>query len=91
MDIQRPERPGRIRDIRAYRASFVGMAILACTPFLIFAATRVYGTLATVALVIVWLVLLALGCRWFMSRPRRVVVVAVLSMACWLVVVVLAQ
>jgi len=91
VDIERPQRPGRIKDIRVYRPSFVGMAILACTPFLIFGATQVYGTLATVVLAIVWVVLLALGCRWFMPRPWRVVAVGVLSMLCWLVVVVLAS
>jgi hypothetical protein len=91
MDIERPERPGRIRDIRVYRPSFVGMAILVCAPFLILGSTHAYGALATVALSVVWLVLFGLGCRWFMARPWGVVVVGVLSMLCWLAVVLLAQ
>jgi hypothetical protein len=90
VDTEHPERPARIKDIRVYRPSFVGMAILACTPFLIFGATDVYGTLATVVLTVVWVVLLALGCRWFMARPWWVVVVGVLSMLSWLVVVLVA-
>jgi len=81
----------RIRDIRVYRPSFVGMVLLVCTPFLIFASVSVYGVGATIALAALWLVLFALGCRWFMSRPSRVVVVAVLSMLSWLVAVLLAR
>lgn len=87
----RPGEPGRIRDIRVYRPSFVGTIILVCTPFLILGSAGVYGALATVLLTLVWLVLLGLGCFWFMSHPRRVVVVGLLSMLAWLVVVLLAQ
>ena len=85
------ERPGRIRDIRVYRPSFAGMALLACTPFLVFGATKAYGAVATVLLFVVWLVLFVLGCRWFMSHPWRVVVVALVSMAAWLAVVLVAN
>lgn len=92
MDSEGPEgSPHRIRDIRVYRPSFAGMALLACMPFLIFGATKAYGVAATIALFVVWLVLLALGCRWFMAHPWRVVVVAVLSMAAWLAVVLVAN
>ena len=82
---------GRIRDIRVYRPSFFGMALLVCTPFLIFGATKVYGATGTVLLFLGWLVLFALGCRWFMSRPWRVLQVAVLSTVAWLVVVLLTR
>jgi hypothetical protein len=84
-----PQEP-RIRDIRVYRPSFVGMALFVCTPFLIFGSASVYGTLGTVALVMLWVVLFGLGCRWFMAHPPRVLVVAVLSLLCWLALVVLA-
>ena len=86
-----PEPSGRIKDIRPYRPSFVGMVLLVCTPFLIFGSAPVYGALGTTLLFVAWLVLFALGCRWFMSRPWRVVVVAVLAMLVWLVVVLLAR
>jgi hypothetical protein len=89
--VAEPQPPGRIRDIRRYRPSFVGMALLACTPFLIFGSAGVYGALATALLLLVWLVLVGLGCRWFMAAPRRVVVVALLSMLSWLVVVLVAR
>jgi hypothetical protein len=88
METEEPR--GRIRDIRAYRPSFVGMVVLVCTPFLIFGSASVYGRLATTLLAVAWLVLFGLGCRWFMARPWRVVVVAVLSVVCWLVAVLLA-
>ncbi|MCW2786726.1 MAG: hypothetical protein JWP74_3243 [Marmoricola sp.] len=83
--------PGRIKDISVYRDSFIGMAVLACTPFLIFGAISVYGWLAAVGLLLVWLVLLLLGTRWFMPHPRWVVGVGVVSMLCWLAVVLIAQ
>jgi hypothetical protein len=67
------------------------MALLVCTPFLILGAARVYGALATVRLLVAWLVLFVLGCRWFMAAPRRVVVVALVSMLAWLVVVLVAR
>lgn len=93
MDTEQPPRNphGRIRDIRVYRPSFAGMAILVCTPFLIFGSASVYGAAGTILLVLVWLALFALGCRWFMPRPWRVLVVAVLSLLCWLAVVLLAS
>jgi hypothetical protein len=89
--VQPPDRAGRIRDIRVYRPSFVGMVLLVCTTFLIFASASVYGALGIVVLVAVWLVLFGLGCRWFMPHPRRVVVVGVLSLVAWLVAVLVAR
>lgn len=93
MDTEQPpdHRSGRIRDIRVYRPSFVGMVLLVCTPFLIFGSASVYGGLATTLMFVAWLVLFALACRWFMSRTWWVVGAAVVSMAMWLVVVLLAR
>ena len=83
--------PGRIRDIRVYRPSFVGIALLACTPFLIFGAASVYGLTGAAVLVAIWLVCFAAGCRYFMASPPRVVAVGVLSLVAWLVVVLIAR
>lgn len=83
--------PGRIKDIRVYRDSFIGMAIMACTPFLIFGAVKVYGWPAALGLVVFWLVLLGLATRWFMTHPRWVVAAGLLSMLCWLGVVLIAS
>ena len=85
------EPPGRIRDIRVYRPSFIGMVLLVCTPFLIFGSTQVYGLGGTIFLTVLWLFFFTLGCVWFMPYPRRVVVVAVLSMLAWLLVVLVAR
>ena len=85
------EIPGRIRDIRAYRPSFVGMALLACAPFLVFGAASVYGAGATVVLALFWLVLLAVGFISFQAHPRRVLAAGVLSLVAWLVVVLVAR
>jgi hypothetical protein len=85
------EPTGRIRDIRVYRPSFVGMVLLVCTPFLVFGSSAVYGGLATVVLALVWLVLFALGCRWFMVKPWWVVGVGVGSILAWLAVVLMVR
>jgi hypothetical protein len=83
--------PGRIKDIRVYRDSFIGMALMVCTPFLIFGAIKVYGWPAAIGLFAGWLVLFALGTRWFMSHPRWVVLAALFSMVCWLGAVLIAN
>jgi amino acid permease len=85
------EIPGRIRDIRAYRPSFVGLALLACTPFLIFGAISVYGVAAAVGLTVLWLLLVTMGCLSFQEHPRRVLVAGVVSLVAWLVVVIVAR
>ncbi|RNL64342.1 hypothetical protein EFK50_07385 [Nocardioides marmoriginsengisoli] len=83
--------PGRIKDIRVYRDSFIGMIVLACIPFLIFGALNVYGWVAALALFVIWVLILLQGTRWFMTYPRRVVWLGVLAFACWLAVVVVAR
>ena len=67
------------------------MVLLVCTPFLIIGSAGVYGAPGTVLLAVVWLVLFALGCRWFMLAPWRVVAVALLSVLAWLVAVLVAH
>lgn len=86
-----PEQPARIADIRRYRNSFVGMAMLACTPFLIFASVPVYGGWIAAGLFAAWLVLLFVGGASFMRAPNRVIVVAMLSWAIWVVVIALTR
>lgn len=85
--MEEPQPGGRIRDIRAYRPSFIGMVLLVCTPFLVFGSAPAYGAWATIGLAAAWLVCFGLGCAWFASHPRRVVGAGVASMLCWLVVV----
>ncbi|MFL6023673.1 MAG: hypothetical protein ACJ72O_10075 [Marmoricola sp.] len=89
---EEPGQPvGRIKDIRVYRDSFIGMCMLACVPFLIFGAVKVYGWLGAVGLFVFWLVLLAQGTRWFLPHPRRVIYLALLGFAGWAVVVLLTR
>ncbi|MCX6395720.1 MAG: hypothetical protein NTV23_04495 [Propionibacteriales bacterium] len=83
-----PQPPGRIKDIRVYRDAFVGMGMLACIPFLIW-ADPVYGVWTGIALSVVWALLLAQGTRWFMPHPRWVIYLAVAAFGLWLVAVVL--
>ncbi|MGY2874455.1 hypothetical protein ACVW00_001645 [Marmoricola sp. URHA0025 HA25] len=85
------EIPGRIRDIRAYRPSFVGMSLLACAPFLILGAAAAYGAVATVVLLLCWLVLLSVGSISFKPHPRRVLVAGVLSILAWAAAVLFAR
>ena len=80
---------GRIKDIRVYRDSFIGMSMLACVPFLIFGALKVYGWLAAIGLFVLWVVLVAQGTRWFLPYPRRVIYLGLLGFAGWLGVVLL--
>jgi hypothetical protein len=81
----------RIRDIRQYRGSFIGMVGLACVPFLVWGAHDAYGTRWTIALTIWWVFLLTLGIAWFTPYPRRMTWLPVLGFGAWLVVVLLAR
>lgn len=81
--------PERIKDIRVYRNSFIGMIILTCVPFLIFGSLAVYGWGWAVGMFLVWTVLLAQGTRWFMPHPNRVVGLGVVGLLMWTAVVVL--
>jgi hypothetical protein len=85
------EPPGRIKDIRVYRDSFIGMSMLACLPFLIFGALQVYGWPAAVGLFLLWLVLLRLGTLWFMPHPRWVIYLGLVGFASWFGVVLIAR
>lgn len=81
--------PERIKDIRVYRDSFIGMGILTCIPFLIFGSKPVYSWWAAIGMTVVWVFLLAQGTRWFMPHPRWVIYLGVAGFAMWLLVVVL--
>ena len=87
MTSQQP--PGRIKDIRVYRNSFIGMGMLACAPFLIFGAVSVYGGWAATGMFVAWLLILFQGTRWFMPHPNRVIGLGVLAFVLWVGVVLL--
>lgn len=82
---------GRIKDIRVYRDSFIGMSMLACVPFLIFGALEVYGWPAAIGLFLLWVVLTIMGAASFMPHPRRVIYLALVGLAAWTGVVLIAR
>ncbi|GGF30760.1 hypothetical protein GCM10011519_00250 [Marmoricola endophyticus] len=69
---------------------FVGMAALACVLFVYLASVEFLRWYAVLALVVVWLVLLAVGARWFTPAPRRVLLLPVAGLLVWAGVVWLA-
>ena len=85
------EPEGRIKDIRVYRNSFIGMSMLACVPFLIFGALQVYGWFAAVGLFLLWVCLVLQGTRWFLPYPRRVIYLGLIGFASWTAVVLVAR
>ena len=68
---------------------FVGMGGLACVLFLDIGTAGIAPWWVTTLLVLFWLVLLAIGARWFEPHPGRVPWLAVLSFAVWLPTIVL--
>lgn len=82
---------GRIKDIRVYRDSFIGMCLLACTPFLIFASIPTYGWWAAFGLFALWILFVVQGTRWFLPKPRAVIGLGVAAFCCWLVAILIAR
>ncbi|MDQ6934273.1 MAG: hypothetical protein M3130_03125 [Actinomycetota bacterium] len=60
------------------------MAGMAMMLFLNFGTANVAPWWVTTLLVLLWLVLFAMGCRWFVSRPLRVVWLPIVGFAVWL-------
>jgi hypothetical protein len=63
--------------------SFIGIAGMACTGFLNFASGLVAPPWGVVVLCTVWLMMLVLSIKWFMTHPLRVLVMPVISLAIW--------
>lgn len=68
---------------------FVGMGALACMLFLDVGTAGIAPWWVTTLLVLLWVVLLAVGARWFLPKPKRVPWLAVLAFAIWLPTIVL--
>jgi FtsH-binding integral membrane protein len=66
---------------------FIGMSGLACVLFLDVAAAGPLRWWAVAGLVVVWLVLFWLGCRWFVPRPRQVMWLPLAGLVIWVAVV----
>jgi hypothetical protein len=59
------------------------MAGMAVTLFLYGASGLVAPVWAVVVLLLLWLVMFVLSCRWFMTRPYRVMALPVVALAVW--------
>lgn len=81
------ESTGRIKDIREYRNSFLGMGALVCTTFLIFGSWPLYGAAGALPLFALWFGFFVMACRWFARHPTRVLVLGIGSWLPWLAVV----
>ena len=66
---------------------FVGMAGMACAFFLYAASGLVAPWWAVVLLLVLWLVLFVVACRWWTPHPRRVPLVAVAAVLLWFALV----
>lgn len=64
--------------------SWIGMSGIAVTFFLYgYSAFVLRDMLSIVVLPVVWIVILALGCAWFMMHPYRVLVLPVVAVGVW--------
>lgn len=84
--------PGRIDrwgaprpNARPYRSSFIGMAGLAMDLFLILASGSVLPWWVVAVLVLVWVAAVVRASRWFLTRPRMVLLTPVVVLVIWLV------
>ena len=62
---------------------FVGMALMACAFFLYAASGLVAPWWGVAGLLVVWLALFVLACRWWTPHPRRLPGVGVLAIVLW--------
>jgi hypothetical protein len=66
---------------------FVGMGALACVLFIDLGTADIAPWWVTLLFVLLWLVLLVIGTRWFVPRPRRVPLLALVGFVVWLVTI----
>ncbi len=77
----------RPADARHLIGSFIGMIGMACVLFVILASGLVAPLWAVALMSLVWLALLVLGTRWFMTRPWRVALLPLLALVVWVAAV----
>ena len=73
-----------IRDRRVSPWGFVGVAGMVAMFFPYAASGLVAPYWAVGVLLVVWLALMVVTCRWFMPHPRRTLLMAPLALAIWL-------
>jgi hypothetical protein len=65
------------------------MGAMACVLFLDLGTAGIAPWWVTTLFVLLWLVLLGVGARWFLPHPKRVPWLAVIAFVVWLVTIVL--
>jgi len=78
-------------DVRRLRPSFVGMTGLACVLFLNLGSATLLGAGWTIGLCVLWLVLLLIGARSFMTQPWVVLLLPVVGLCAWVVAVLVQR
>jgi hypothetical protein len=74
-----------IKDRSISPWGFVGLAGLVGALFLYTVGSGLLAPLwATAVLLVLWLVMFVLACRWFMPHPRRTAWLAVLAFVLWM-------
>ena len=72
-------------EVHRLRPSFVGMTGLACVLFLDLGSATQLGAGWTIGLCVLWLVLLLIGVRCFMTQPWVVLLLPLVGLAAWVV------
>jgi hypothetical protein len=72
-------------EVQRLRPSFMGMTGLACVLFLDLGSATLLGAGWTIGLCVLWLVLLLIGVRRFMTQPRVVLMLPLAGLAAWVV------
>ena len=80
--------PGRPVRRRISPWPFVGMGAMACLLFLYAASSTFMPWGAVTLLIVVWLVLFVLACRWFTPHPQRVLCAPVTGAIVWFLVAI---
>ena len=77
--------PAPPSEVHRLRPSIVGITGLACVLFLDLGSAELLGAGWTIGLCVLWLVLLLIGIRRFMTQPRVVLALPVVGLAAWVV------
>ena len=78
-------------EVHRLRPSFVGMTGLACVLFLDLGSATQLGAGWTIGLCVLWLVLLLIGIRCFMTQPWVVLLLPLVGLAAWVVAVLVRR
>ena len=77
--------PAPPSEVHRLRPSFVGITGLACVLFLDLGSATQLGAGWTIGLCVLWLVLLLIGIRCFMTQPWVVLLLPLVGLAAWVV------